>query len=92
MSTMLKSLKTQFLDNYNVGVRRFAEMTGISRTRLEKFFSGEKVATEIEINNISAAMDYIVQHHEKAKEIKEKNKMKEEMNQTFKELLEATKQ
>jgi len=92
MPTLLTMLKTAFLDNNNIGVRRFAEMTHISRSRLQKFFDGTKYPSEEELMKISVAMDIIVAQAEKAKELKEKNKMKEEMNKTFKELLEATKQ
>jgi len=91
MSTLMRNFKTQFLDNYNIGVRRFAEMTNISRTKLVKFFSGEKFPTDDEVMKISAAMDYIVAQHHKEKDLMEKRKIKEEMNKTFKEILETMK-
>jgi plasmid maintenance system antidote protein VapI len=57
----LQDVKTQYLDNRGIGIRRFSELTGISRTRLEHLFTGANNVTEAEVTKFKVAMDGIEQ-------------------------------
>jgi hypothetical protein len=59
ISTMITQLKTEYLDNRNVGIRRFAAMTNIKRSRLLQLFSGKVEVTQPEFDRIKIAVDEI---------------------------------
>lgn len=86
MSGLLKMFKTNYLDNRDVGIRRFANMTNISRTRLLKLFDGSKKPTEEEIAKISFAMDIIETESVKKEELKQKAEFKNELNSMLREM------
>ena len=56
---LLTHFRSQYLENVGVGVRRFSDLSGIRRARLKKLFEGRVAATEMEIAQISIAMEHI---------------------------------
>jgi len=66
ISTMITQLKTEYLDNRNVGIRRFAAMTNIKRSRLLQLFSGKVEVTQPEFDRIKVALDDIEQQFKQA--------------------------
>lgn len=59
VSELLTHFRSQYLENVGVGVRRFSDLSGIRRSRLKKLFEGKATATELEIAQISLAMEQI---------------------------------
>jgi len=70
LSDMIIRIKTDYLDNRNVSIRRFSQMTGIRRPRLNKLFLGKATATDIEISAIDIAINQIEADHQIAKSLK----------------------
>jgi hypothetical protein len=62
---MVTRIKKEYLDPRGVGVRRFAELTGIRRTRLNRLFTGQEVATVSELDCINRAVNGIEEQHRK---------------------------
>lgn len=87
INTLLKIFKTNYLDNRNVGLRRFSQMSSISRTRLQRLFEGFVQPTQEEIIKISRAMELIELEAEKKMELKQKKEFKNQLDKLLKENL-----
>lgn len=68
MAYLLRMFKSNYLDLRGVGIRRFAIMTNIRRSRLQKFFDGHKLPTTEEITRINNAMNIIESQFNTVKE------------------------
>lgn len=75
---MIMRIKSEYLDNRNVGIRRFAEMTGIRRNRLKRLFEGTESATIGELDRINTTVNEIEAQHKKSQESKLAMTFKEE--------------
>jgi len=63
-SEMLTRIKSEYLDVRGVGIRRFATMTTIRRSRLNQIFAGQKEATVSELVQLNTALNIIETHHQ----------------------------
>lgn len=59
ISKLVQAVRTEFLPKYNIGVRRFAELSGLSRTRLTRLLDGVEMPTVTDVTKISDAMRHI---------------------------------
>lgn len=66
ISAMITQLKFEYLDARKVGIRRFAQMTNIKRTRLVQLFAGTTEVTPVELSRIKVALDDIEQQFKQA--------------------------
>jgi hypothetical protein len=67
---LMTSFKSAYLDSRGIGIRRFAIMTQINRTRLTQIFAGTKMATPNQIASITQAMDVIERQQTKTQTLK----------------------
>lgn len=63
IASMLRMFQSQFLDSYNCGIRKFATLSDIRRSRLKQLFTGNYPPSEIELQKITIAMNIIVEQH-----------------------------
>ena len=63
MFSILTRIQSDYLNNRGVGIRAFASATNISRSRLKKIFSGEKIPTEVEFVAINNEINNIERRH-----------------------------
>ena len=68
LSSLLTFIKSTFLDSRNIGIRRFAEMTNIRRTRLNQLFEGIVTPTVEEVSRINIAIGQIDAKHKRTQE------------------------
>ena len=72
ITELLTKLKTNYLDSRGVGIRRFAEMCNIKRSRLRLLMLGNTIPTEAEILNITKAINSVELEHTKRTAQKQK--------------------
>jgi len=63
LANMISRIKSEYLDNRNVGIRKFSDMTGIRRTRLKNILEGIPDITVDELNKIREAIEIIEQKY-----------------------------
>ena len=78
---MIMRIKSEYLDNRNIGIRRFAEMTGIRRNRLKRLFEGIESTTIGELDRINTTVNEIEAQHKKSQESKQVIPFKEEYSE-----------
>lgn len=62
---LLKRIKSDYLDSRHIGIRRFAEMSAIRRTRLNRLFGGSEIPTPDELSRINDAIQQIEETYQK---------------------------
>ena len=59
ISQLIHRLKAEYLDNRDIGIRRFAQLTNISRRRMSRILDGTDKATLAEFYRINLTVNQI---------------------------------